>query len=133
MDLLDYLRNIRIELRDTVSGAKKNYLIIIYCQTNFLTHYMQSREMSANKSCLYVFLIIRLPDFIVVSLIRSSSIKSDICRGPYNEVCPDQFWQRCSRMQPFSYNQIMKIRFIQNMIIIPPVQNAKKLFAQALL
>jgi hypothetical protein len=65
--------------------------------------------MPTNKSCLYVFLIIRLPDFIAVPLIRSSSITSDICRDPYNEVCPDQFWQGYSRMQQFSYNPVMKI------------------------
>ena len=133
-DLHDYLRNIRTQHRDTVSAAKKRgYLIIVYCQTSFLIHYKQSREMLANKSCLYVFLIIRLPDFIAFSLIRGSSITSDICRGPYNEVCLDQFWQRYSRMELFSCNSILKIRFIQNMIIIPPVQNAKTLAAQSLL
>jgi len=70
-------------------------------------YYKQSREMPANKSCLYMFLIIRLPDFIAVPLIRGSSTTSDICRGPCNEVCLDQFWQRYSRMQSFSYNSIL--------------------------
>jgi hypothetical protein len=112
---------------------KIGYLIIVYCQTTFLIHYTQSREMPANKSCLYLFLIIRLPDFIAVSLIRGSSITSDICRGPYNDVCLDQFWKRYSRMQSFSYNSILKVMFIQNMIIVPHVQNAKKFVAQSLL
>jgi len=133
-DLLDYPRNVRTQHGDTISAAKKRgYLLIVYCQTTCLVHYKQFREMTANKSSLCVFLIIRLPDFIAVSLIRSSSITSDICRGPYNEVCLDQFWQRYSRMQSFSYNSILKIRFIQNMIIISPVQNAEKFVAQSVL
>jgi len=133
-DLHDYLSNIRTQHRDTFSAVKKKRLFNNFMlPDNLLKHYKKSREMPANKSCLYLFLIIRLPDFIAVSLIRGSSITSDICRGPYNEVCLDQFWQRYSRMQLFSYNSILKIMFIQNMIIIPPVKNAKKFVAQALL
>ena len=35
-------------------------------------------------------------------------------------------------MRSFSHNSILKIRFIQNSIIIPPVQNAKEFIVQAL-